>query len=79
MHEIGKIAQYIEHTLLKPDATEMQIRKLCEEAMEHQFATVCVNPCWVKSSKKSANAHSSGKALVNPRLFLWQKCNNLLI
>jgi deoxyribose-phosphate aldolase len=42
------IAQYIDHTLLKSDATGMQIRQLCAEALEYQFATVCVNPCWVK-------------------------------
>ncbi len=37
------IAQYIDHTLLKPDATSDQIRKLCEEAKQYGFATVCVN------------------------------------
>ncbi len=37
------LAQYIDHTLLKPDATSEQIRKLCEEARQHGFATVCVN------------------------------------
>ncbi len=37
----------IDHTLLKPDASEEAIRKLCEEAREYQFASVCVNPCFV--------------------------------
>jgi len=37
------LAQYIDHTLLKPDATKQQIRKLCEEALEHRFFAVCVN------------------------------------
>lgn len=42
------IAHLIDHTLLKPDATEEQIRKLCEEARVFQFASVCVNATWVK-------------------------------
>jgi len=42
------IARYIDHTLLKPEATEKQIRALCEEAKIHSFAAVCVNPCHVK-------------------------------
>ncbi|MBU1240814.1 deoxyribose-phosphate aldolase, partial [Myxococcota bacterium] len=33
--------------LLKPEATEYQVRKLCEEAREHSFASVCINPSWV--------------------------------
>lgn len=37
------LAPYIDHTLLKPDATSEQIRKLCEEARQYNFATVCVN------------------------------------
>lgn len=41
------VAPYIDHTLLKPDATESEIRKLCEEARTHKFASVCVNPGWV--------------------------------
>ena len=41
------IAQMIDHTLLKPDATLDQIKTLCEEADQHGFATVCVNPCYV--------------------------------
>jgi deoxyribose-phosphate aldolase len=41
------IASYIDHTLLKPDATEEQIETLCEEARQYRFATVCVNPTFV--------------------------------
>lgn len=37
------LAPYIDHTLLKPDATSEQIKKLCEEARDYGFATVCVN------------------------------------
>jgi len=41
------IAKYIDHTLLKPEATKEQIEKLCQEAKEYEFASVCVNPTWV--------------------------------
>lgn len=44
---VTEIAKYIDHTLLKPDATSDMIKKLCEEAIEHKFAAVCVNPCYV--------------------------------
>jgi deoxyribose-phosphate aldolase len=42
------MAQFIDHTLLKPEATRNEIRKLCAEAKEHSFASVCVNPVWVR-------------------------------
>jgi deoxyribose-phosphate aldolase len=42
------LALYIDHTLLKPDATEDQIRGLCKEAAQYRFATVCINPTWAK-------------------------------
>lgn len=40
-------ASYIDHTLLKPEATEEQIKSICAEAKEFGFASVCVNPTWV--------------------------------
>jgi len=43
-----ELAKLIDHTLLKADATKDQIIKLCEEAMQYHFASVCVNPNWVK-------------------------------
>jgi len=43
--------QYIDHTLLKPTATKVEIKKLCEEAIANKFATVCVNPYWVSYAK----------------------------
>ncbi len=43
-----KINSYIDHTLLKSDATQEQIKKLCEEAAQFQFACVCVNPTWIE-------------------------------
>jgi deoxyribose-phosphate aldolase len=44
----GAVAAMIDHTLLKPDATRAEIEKLCREAAEFHFATVCINPTWVK-------------------------------
>jgi deoxyribose-phosphate aldolase len=43
----GGVSGMIDHTLLKADATRGEIEKLCREAAEFQFATVCVNPVWV--------------------------------
>jgi deoxyribose-phosphate aldolase len=43
----GGVAAMIDHTLLKPDATRSDIEKLCREAAQFHFATVCVNPGWV--------------------------------
>ena len=42
-----KLNKYIDHTLLKADASQEQIMNLIEEATEHDFASVCVNPTWV--------------------------------
>jgi len=43
----GDLARYIDHTILKANATEEQIRNLCAEALEFNFRSVCVNPTWV--------------------------------
>ncbi|WP_425414734.1 deoxyribose-phosphate aldolase [Peribacillus kribbensis] len=45
-----KITSLIDHTLLKANATEAEIVKLAEEAKEYKFASVCVNPVWVKKA-----------------------------
>ncbi len=42
------LAKYIDHTLLKPDVTADQIDQLCDEADQFKFASVCINPTWVK-------------------------------
>ena len=47
----AQLAAYIDHTLLKPDASREQIEKLCAEAREHQFYSVCVNGCWVETAR----------------------------
>ncbi|MCR5079659.1 MAG: deoxyribose-phosphate aldolase [Bacilli bacterium] len=44
--------KYFDHTLLKPEATEKDIEKLCEEARQYDFASVCVNPCYVSLAKR---------------------------
>lgn len=46
------IAQYIDHTLLKPTATWPEIETLCKEAMEYGFASVCVPPLYVKNASE---------------------------
>ncbi|MBL7025605.1 MAG: deoxyribose-phosphate aldolase [Candidatus Marinimicrobia bacterium] len=46
------VAKCIDHTILKPDATEDDIKKLCAEADEFQFATVCISPSYVPLAAK---------------------------
>lgn len=48
----AKIAHMIDHTLLKPEATEDQIRQLCQEAASYCFASVCINPVWIELCAK---------------------------
>jgi deoxyribose-phosphate aldolase len=47
------IASYIDHTLLKPEASEADVRQVCAEAVEYGFKSVCVNPIWVKTVSKA--------------------------
>ncbi len=42
-----ELAAWIDHTLLKPEATSGQVKKCCEEARQYHFATVCINPVYV--------------------------------
>ncbi|HIU63779.1 MAG TPA: deoxyribose-phosphate aldolase [Candidatus Avacidaminococcus intestinavium] len=44
--------QYIEHTLLKPEATKADIEKLCAEAEQYEFYGVCINPCYISLAKR---------------------------
>ncbi len=46
----AQLAAFIDHTLLKPDASRAQIEKLCAEAREHKFFSVCVNGSWVATA-----------------------------
>lgn len=45
---MDRISAFVDHTLLKPQATGQDIKKLCEEAAKYQFASVCVNPKFVR-------------------------------
>ena len=47
-----KLSKYIDHTLLKADALEKDIVKLCEEAKEYDFKSVCINPSYIPLAKK---------------------------
>ena len=47
-----KYASYIDHTLLRADATIKDIKELCKEALKYEFFSVCVNPCYIKICKK---------------------------
>lgn len=48
----AQVAQYIDHTLLKPDAMASDVEKLCAEARQHGFFSVCVNPVFVPQVKR---------------------------
>lgn len=47
------LAKYIDHTLLKPEASEADILRVCQEAAEHHFKSVCVNPLWVSTVNRA--------------------------
>ena len=47
-----KLEKYIDHTILKADATSDMVKKLCAEAREYGFASVCVNPCFASLVSK---------------------------
>jgi deoxyribose-phosphate aldolase len=57
------LARYIDHTLLRPDAVAADIDKLCDEAAEHRFASVCVNPAWV--ARAAGRLHGTGIAVAS--------------
>ena len=54
----GDVAGSIDHTLLKPEATASQVEQLCKEAREHGFASVCVNPSYVKAAARALQGSS---------------------
>lgn len=47
-----KLSAYIDHTVLKPDASRAEVTKICEETLEHGFASACLNPFWVGPMKE---------------------------
>ena len=44
------VARLIDHTLLRPDASRSDVERICDEAIDYGFATVCVNPSWVETA-----------------------------
>ena len=56
----GGVAALIDHTLLRPDATRADVERLCDEALEFGFATVCVNPVWVTTASRRLASGSVG-------------------
>ena len=49
---MSELAGFIEHTLLKPDSALPDVRRVCEEALRHQFAGVCIPPFFVRDAKR---------------------------
>lgn len=46
----ARLGDFVDHTLLRPDATLADLERLCGEALEHRLAAVCVNPVWVEDA-----------------------------
>jgi len=51
----GSISGFIDHTLLRPDATYADIKRLCEEAIQFGFYSVCINSCFIEMTKELLN------------------------
>ena len=47
-----KLNRYIDHTILKANATESDVVQLCDEARQHEFFSVCINSAWVPAARK---------------------------
>lgn len=58
------IASYIDYTMLKPTATIAEIEKMCHEAKEYGFATICIHPCFVKRCSELLQDSSTGVTTV---------------
>jgi deoxyribose-phosphate aldolase len=58
------LARYIDHTLLRPDATAADVDRLCAEAVEHRFAAVCINPTWVRRAAENVRGSDVAVASV---------------
>jgi len=50
---MSELAKFIEHTILKPDTTLAEVRKVCEEAKKHGFAAVCIPPLFVREARRA--------------------------
>lgn len=60
----AELACMIDHTLLKPDASEASIVQLCVEAAENHFISVCVQPFWVETARRTLDTNSASDILV---------------
>jgi deoxyribose-phosphate aldolase len=60
----AQIGRMIDHTLLKADSTKEQVIKICKEAVENNFATVCINPTWVPLASKELAGTNVGVTTV---------------
>ncbi|QQK81149.1 deoxyribose-phosphate aldolase [Salicibibacter cibi] len=60
----NELAAYVDHTLLKPEATKVDILTLCDEAKEHHFATVCIPPYWVTTAVQALDGSGVGVTTV---------------
>ena len=58
------IASYIDHTILKQDARRADVERICDEALEHHFASVCVNSCWTKLVSEKLAGSGVGTTVV---------------
>lgn len=54
-----EFARYFDHTLLKPEGSATQVQKLCKEARENEFATVCINPYWLPLAAKELSGSTT--------------------
>ena len=69
---MNNLASYIDHTLLKPTTTKADILQLCQEAKQYHFASVCVNPCWVKLCAETLQG-SGVKLILNMQILCGQQ------
>jgi deoxyribose-phosphate aldolase len=54
----AQLARMIDHTILKPEATQTDVKKLCEEALKHNFFSCCVNSSWVRTAAQALRGSS---------------------
>jgi len=55
---MSELAKYIEHTVLKPDTSLSDVKKVCEAALQHQFAAVCIPPFFVRDARRILGENS---------------------
>src|SRR5581483_4199883 len=58
---VSKLAPFIDHTLLKPTASHIEIKKICDEAVEFGFAAVCVPPPFVRTAVQELGGRNGVK------------------